>query len=120
MRTAAKRKGYKEVLFDVGLIKVIDSLLEGKLAITDLKNVVIELDESTDEGFVALQVLGKGRALYTADEVDIVVMLKNYDKQILEGSSLTSLDTSYFTIKGTTRYKTSVGSRQAVVIVPAL
>jgi hypothetical protein len=116
----AKKLGYKGVIFDASLTLAVRTLLGGELTLKDLAGKVIELDYEEDSKIVALQVLGKGRALFTSRRLKkVVLMLKKYDETILEGASLRSLNTSYFLITGTTTYSTTLGRRQAIVIEPS-
>ncbi len=84
-RKTARSKGYKDVLFDVGLSSVLDGIVAGQAAIKDYKGVAIMVDQHRDPRFTVLQVLDETSALFAGDHTDVVVMMKRYGEQLLEG-----------------------------------
>lgn len=115
----AQKRGYKEVVFGVGLTQYLESLVEGG-SVKEARGVVIELDDTYDDGLVAIQYLGKGSAIYTSKYTHATVLVRGYAEDIIEGSALTALPSSYVTIKGVQSYQTALGLRQAFIVEIAL
>ncbi|MDD9942483.1 MAG: hypothetical protein OXU20_15700 [Myxococcales bacterium] len=114
----AEERGYRGVIFDVGLTGAINSMVVGRNRLEDFDNAVI-VSEQVDHALSTLQVQGDGRALYTSSLAELPVLVVNYPGQIREDSGFMLLQQRYWVIRGVAEYQALRGRRQAVVVEPA-
>jgi hypothetical protein len=75
---------------------------------------------SSDFALVAIQSLGKGSALFSANGWNIRVIVEGYSGDIYEGSYLSSLRPTFWRVIGTRNYANAAGgSSQAFLVRPA-
>lgn len=115
----AKKYKIRDVIFDVGLTDVINSLLAGEITLSSLKRVAIELDDRKDASLAAFQVPKFGEALYGSDYTDAVIWLKDYRETLFQHAPLTVIRNHYVTIESVKNYQTLLGSNQAILIKTA-
>jgi len=111
--------GYDDVIFGSSLTDAIAYIVEKNVSPATLSKKVVELDDYQDEYFRVLQYLGNGSALYSSELTDRIVLLRDYGDVLIEGSSLLAIRNHYIVIKGVASYRTTMGTRQAIVIETA-
>jgi len=116
----AKKLGYKGVIFDAGLTFNIRAVMDGSETLENLKDYLVQLDYEYDKEIIAFQVVDGDFALFRSPHLNgVVLILPKHTETVIQGAGITAMTASYFTISGTTKYKTLAGYRQAIVIEPA-
>jgi len=121
-----KRHGFKKVITGIGVALELQGHVDNGEPLSTLRGAAIVVDR--DDGyFTAESSINKQSAVFTADNSNIVLVLRKYrGDNLFEGTYLNALDFTAVKVTGTTKvrvlYNEVIGSRrtvQAFVIEPA-